>query len=813
MEIEGVVFCIFRIMNNLFLKVYDWVHAHRRTGCALLTLVLVVCICLVCRLQFKEEITDFLPVDDQYKQSMKIYQEVASANKVVLLFESELGRDTIIQAVEQFGETLQKVDSIGWIASFEPQIDYSQIMDVTEFVYGHLPYLLDEEDYARVDSLWQTSDFFDERLHWIQQQLTSMSGSFMLPMLQHDPMGLGNRVAAHLKDFQPEMDYMQDNGYLFTPDGQCCIVTIDSPFGSSESQMNGRLIEMLESVAKELPDGIQMRLTGGPVIAAGNAACIQRDTIIAISVSVILILVLILWGFRSLRSLWYIAISTGFGFLIAVAGVSLLGQQMSLIVIGIASIIIGIAVNYPLHFVCHNQEVGDGRKVLSDLVQPLLVGNVTTVAAFLTLVPLEAVAIRQLGLFSALMLVGTILFVLFVLPHLKAVKGVALGSDHTGRPLKGERLITNPVFIILLIVLTLFLGWLSLDTTFDSDISHLNYMTDVQRADMQRLEKMQGQQEGIVVYLPVDQSRMEAYRPVLDSLWKAGLLIDEKNPSYLFPSAAKQEHRLQLWKDFWEKHDYFEFLSQSRTAGFSEEAFEPFLLMIEQENPVLGYGDFDVLTNTILTGYVSPEALVTRLTVADVESAEKVEASLPESFDMKSLNGKIANTLTDNFNYIGFACALIVFIFLWLSFGRIELALLAFTPMAVGWLWILGLMQLFGIQFNIVNIILASFIFGQGDDYTIFITEGLISDYKRGGGHRKLIGYQRSILMSALIMLVGIGSLILARHPAMHSLAEVTIVGMTVVVLMAWILPPMLFHWLIRFDKPLQKYLDERKDI
>ena len=32
-----------------------------------------------------------------------------------------------------------------------------------------------------------------------------------------------------------------------------------------------------------------------------------------------------------------------------------------------------------------------------------------------------------------------------------------------------------------------------------------------------------------------------------------------------------------------------------------------------------------------------------------------------------------------DFNYIGFACGLIVFLFLWLSFGNLELALLSFV--------------------------------------------------------------------------------------------------------------------------------------
>lgn len=801
----------------MFLRIYDWIACHRRIGAALLMLVLGLGVALSLRIGFKEEITDFLPVDEHYRRSMQVYQEVASANKVVLQFRSELGSDSIIAAVDRFGQLLPQYDTAGWIARYEPQMDYDQVLEVMEFVYAHLPYLLDESDYQHLDSLWQQPDFFQQRFSWIRGQLSSLTGTFMMPVMQYDPLGIGNRLSGHLRDFQPQADYVQHNGYLFTPDGKCCLVTLDSPFGSSESNMNGRLADMLNGVAEaSLPQGVTMRLTGAPIIAVGNARQIKTDTLLALSISVLLILGLLFWSFRSLRSLLYIALSTSFGFLVALAGVALLGQHLSFIVIGIASVIIGIAVNYPLHFVCHSQEVGDGRKVLADLVQPLLVGNVTTVAAFLTLVPLQAVAIRQLGMFSALMLVGTILFVLIVMPHISVRgSGVSAGSETAAghATFRGERLVTSPLCLAVIVVLTMVLGWFSLQTTFDSDFSHLNYMTSEQRADMQQLQAMQGQQPGVVVYLPAPAERMEEMRPVLDSLLASGAVLDEKNASYFMPSQSLQQHHLQLWQQFWRTHDYHRFFSESRLAGFSEEAFEPFQLLIEEEHPLLSYSDFAPLTSSILTGYVSPDALVARLTVPNEATALQVESVLPGSFDLTTLNSRIANTLTLDFNYIGMACACIVFLFLWFSFGRIELALLAFTPMVVGWLWILGLMQLLGIQFNIVNIILATFIFGQGDDYTIFITEGLIRDYKRGSGRHTLVGYQRSILLSAAIMLAGIGSLIVARHPAMHSLAEVTIIGMTVVVLMAWILPPMLFHWLIRFDKSLQKYLDETKDL
>ena len=84
------------------------------------------------------------------------------------------------------------------------------------------------------------------------------------------------------------------------------------------------------------------------------------------------------------------------------------------------------------------------------------------------------------------------------------------------------------------------------------------------------------------------------------------------------------------------------------------------------------------------------------------------------------------------------------------------------------------------------------------------MTEGCISEYI----HEKpiLAPYKRSIILSALIMFIGIGTLIFAKHPALHSLAEVTIIGMFSVVLMAYLIPPLLFRWMMkRFPQRFEK--------
>jgi 1-acyl-sn-glycerol-3-phosphate acyltransferase len=46
-------------------------------------------------------------------------------------------------------------------------------------------------------------------------------------------------------------------------------------------------------------------------------------------------------------------------------------------------------------------------------------------------------------------------------------------------------------------------------------------------------------------------------------------------------------------------------------------------------------------------------------------------------------------------------------------------------------------------------------------------------------------------------MFIGIGALIFAKHPALHSLAQITIIGMFSVVMMAYLFPPLIFKWLV----------------
>jgi 1-acyl-sn-glycerol-3-phosphate acyltransferase len=588
----------------------------------------------------------------------------------------------------------------------------------------------------------------------------------------------------------------------------------------SETKQNARLLELIDRAIRQteaLHPGLRITCFGAPAIAVTNAKQIKKDSVLAIALSLVLILALLIYFFRNARNIALIFFSVLFGWLFALALLSLFADSISIIAVGISSVFIGIAINYPLHLIDHVGQQTRVKQALKEIIPPLLIGNITTVGAFLSLVFIPSNAMRDMGWFGSLLLVGTMLFVLIYLPHwVKA------------RPLDGRR---NLPFARLamfsperkkwilwpVLLLSLCFLYFSQYTTFESDMHSINYMTDQQRDDMaDMLQSVEHSEHALVWFISEGTSLNDAlaayerHTPLLDSLQQAGDITRISGIGVFMASQEEQQRRIRLWDDFWDSRR--ETLCRriediATEQGFKPGSFHPFTQLLhttfEPHDPAYFAPIAELLAdNYLINDSVTNRTMVVNLLYCEQEKAAGLEATLrsaavgAHSFDTRNIAQRMVDALSGNFNYVLYVCACIVFLFLTLSFGRLELSLLAFLPLALSWVWILGIMQLGDMRFNIVNIILATFIFGQGDDYTIFITEGLMYEYTYR--RKMLASYKNSIILSALIMFVGIGTLIFAQHPALKSLAQVTIVGMLSVVLMACILPPLLFRWLTK---------------
>ena len=788
----------------------------------LMVLLALMALCLL-RLDFVEDISRFLPQEGHDNRQNYAYQNIGAANKIMInvyATQSEPDQEKIMDAVDRMAARLESPDVAEHTTDVFYQVNEEKVFELTNFVQANMPYYLDSADYARIDSLL-TPQRIAQALAVDKQVLLSPAGGVAKKIIVNDPLGFVSPKLQQLGGGNPMGDsYEIIDGYVFNKEGTEAIMAVTSKYPVSETSGNKKLVQQIDKIAHEVEEEfggtVKVDYIGAAVISVENADRIKTDSIISTILALVLILALLMYFFRDTRALIIIVFSITFGALFGLAFLALFKGTVSVIAIGVGSIIVGIAVNYPLHFLAHYQQGYSKEQTIKDIIEPLVTGNLTTVGAFLSLVFISSDAMKDLGLFAALLLVGTILFVLVFLPHLFR-KTLFHKQDRSATRLvfgkvADRRFEQNKIFVLAIVLITIPLYYFSRQTAFESDMSKINYMTPDQRV---KLNKLIAQTESGVpsVYCVAEGKDMEealrgyeAAIPVIESMAADSTVVKVSGIGGFVPSQQMQKQRVEQWETFWStrRDDLVRNVEVEATKlGYSKGALQPFFDIIGKSHETHEYTYFEPIINSFASNYLcsNPDRCMV-YTLMESNDREAVAQRLGNvddavfTMDNTSIVDKMVDALSDDFDYVLYICGFIVFLFLTISFGRLELSLLSFLPLAVGWIWILGIMNIFDIRFNIINIILATFIFGQGDDYTIFVTEGMMYEYTYR--RKMLASYKNSVLLSATIMFIGIGSLIIAKHPAMHSLAEVTIIGMFCVVLMAYILPPLIYRWLTK---------------
>jgi uncharacterized protein len=130
----------------------------------------------------------------------------------------------------------------------------------------------------------------------------------------------------------------------------------------------------------------------------------------------------------------------------------------------------------------------------------------------------------------------------------------------------------------------------------------------------------------------------------------------------------------------------------------------------------------------------------------------------------------LKNSYQEAAGYSLIAIAILVFV----HFRSLACVLLALLPVAIGSLWMLGIMGLFEIPFNPANIMTLSLVIGVGVTNGIHILNRFAEE-KKPGILAKSTG--KAVLVSALTTMAGFGSLILGKHRGISSLGLIMAVG------------------------------------
>ncbi len=812
-------------MERLFLAIHRFLMKRRVSFFIILFTITVLMTWIASSINLNEDVSDFMPDNNEAERINFVNNNIALSEKIIISISYS---DTSLYASDGdlFNRADQLVDSIRskggeHIDDIFYKVDDEKTFNVGSFIMRNMPYYLDVSDYQHIDTAI-TSERILSALNNDRKILVSPAGYAIKKMLTYDPLHLSGKALNRLTAFQVDKVYNIESGYILSKDRKSLFIFVSSVHPVSETAKNKELVNALQEsyrdVAEESSNTIRISSFGAIDVGVTNATQIRKDSYLSIMISVCLIIILLGLYFRKPAPLFLIIFPVIFGGVFSIALLCLFKGAISSIAIGAGSAIFGIALNYSLHFFVHLKEHGGTESTIRDLSSPMVTGSITTVGAFLSLMILSSDAMHDFGLFAALTLLGSLLFVLIALPLFPGLNKISEHGGKTNRNTIWERLSEyrpeNKKYMVLVtVILTLILLYFSGSVKFESDLSKINYMTRDQRESFNELSEFTTLTrettylitEGKDIYTAL--RNYERNELIIDSLVNAGTIKGYLGVGSGLLSDSLQKIKAARWNSYWseKKQPVRQLIKKyGHEAGFSDNSFNPFTELIDSTITIQPFDHFSIIAESMFRDLLiikDGRSMVITMLYTDPSvsfNPDIITSRYPDTFvyDRKNIADSLVSSLINDFNKVLWICGLIVIIFLTISFGRIELSLIAFVPMAVSWIWILGIMSIFNISFNVVNVILATFIFGLGDDYSIFITEGLMKDYS----HRTamLKSYKSAVLLSAMTMFIGIGTLVFARHPAMKSLAIVTIIGMTSVVIISFITAPYLFNSLIK---------------
>lgn len=810
-------------MKKFLLGTYDFFHLRKGLFYTITIGITLLLAALASRVHIEEDISRMMPNGEQMKQVNNIFRHSHFYDRIIIKIK---GSDTtqpeqLIALADTLESRLQGKYS-HYISDFKVRVSDETAFDIYNTVHNNLPVYLDAADYARIDSLIAPKQV-SETLQSDYNTLTSASGLILKRIIADDPVGITTLALRKLQSLQVDDKFELYDGYIVSKDHHGLYMFITPTHSSGETKENAALLDGLDEVIGSLKaqeSGAEVLYYGGIPVAVGNARQLKKDTILTLSITVVAIVLFIGFFFRRKRVPFIMLLPVVFGGLFSIAIIAVTKGSISSIALGAGSIVLGIAINYSLHFFSHYKHCGSIKETLSDLLAPMTIGSFTTVGSFFSLTLLQSQILNDFGLFAGWSLVGATIFTLFFLPHftpLQQEHSAEVAHESWLEKMLSYKLKYKGAVFALILVLTVFFYHYAQRVTFQSDMNQFNFMDAKTQKAEKEIDWMQNDTSKTVFIASTGSNAEDMFQnneellKQLDEAEQKGWVKKYSSISKFMPSGKLQREKLERWNAYWTTDKKQKLLAllqtEGKKVGFSATAFNRFESLLNKDYTVATQEDFEAIRSSFGSEYlITGGGMNTVVNAVTVDKAHRkaLYAMLGTSkttviLDKQVITNSLIDVIYHDFNSVLLYTSLLVFFALLLSYGRLELTIITFLPMLITWIWILGIMALLGLQFNIINIIISTFIFGLGDDFSIFITDGLMRKFR--DGKEVLASHKVSILLSAITITIGLGALIFAQHLALRSIALISIIGIFCVLFIGQTVQPFLYNFFIQSRK------------
>jgi predicted exporter len=503
-----------------------------------------------------------------------------------------------------------------------------------------------------------------------------------------------------------------------------------------------------------------------------------------------------------------------FGTSIAFFAYSVVHEKISILTLGFGSAIVSITVDHGIAYLMFldRPALTRGRDAAREVFAVSLFAAATTIGAFLALHLSGFKILAQTGLFAALGILFSFLFVHTLFPLLCPFTPPAPANRRSEAFLRFITAIATRggkwkvcAAAILAVFLLLFAR-----PKFETDIRAMNTVSNETQAAEQLVRKVWGNLFDKVFLLlegrELDQLRLDGDRLVgmLEEDIRSGILNRAFASGMIFPGEARKAQNFFAWKRFWNpgrKEKLEKNLKEiGRSLGFSDNAFRPFLDMIHRTDPpdVKIPGPlFELLgiTNS-RDGSIWMEFVTA--SPGDHYEAERFfsrysSTNTARVFDPVLFGERLGVFLARTFVRMAIIVSICTVFLLLVFFFDLTLALVSCVPILFAFGCTLGTLRLMGSPLGIPELMLSIVVMGMGIDYSVFFVRSYQRYYPSRPALLNLV--QGTVFLAASSTLIGFATLYFAQHRLLKQAGLSSFLGIFYCLLGVFaLLPPILAH-------------------
>jgi 1-acyl-sn-glycerol-3-phosphate acyltransferase len=804
-------------MHRFFIFLYYLISKNKLLSAILALGIAVICGVFASKINFEEDINQIIPKNEKSDLTAKVLKQLNFSDKIIVIIENKSNEDSF-QLSETADNFLQKMEPLKkYIGSVQGKVNDSEISETFDFVNQNLPLFLDENDYREIERKLQ-KDSISKQVENNYVSLVSPTSLVTKEFIKKDPLGITYLGIKKLNALNISKDFKLEDNYIVTKDGKNLLLFIDPKNESNNTKSNEAFINQLnqikDSINKQFKGKTELSYFGSPIIAVANAQQIKKDIQNTVMISMAVLLVLLIYYFRNFFTPIIVFLPTVFSVLLALLILYFIKDRISAISLSVGAILIGITIDYALHILTHYKHNNNIEELYKEITQPIILSSATTAVSFLCLVFVRSEALKDLGLFAAITVIFSSVTALIIVPQLykpKQEKGKHSINfiDRIGSyPYEKNK----PLIIgCSIIIIACLFGFRHVG--FNEDIGDLNYIPKDLKISEAKLQKLSDITSKSIYTISYGDSEEEALARnsrlsnFLEKEKQQGKILSYNSLGNIVLSEKDQKQRIEIWNKFWDgnkkERTVSELVNSGNQFGFNSNAFDNFNEILNKSYTTLSLKDYEKVKALQISEFLSNENgfyTVSNVVKVDekkrdtfIKDVEKNHDAL--AIDRQQMNENFLGLLKRDFstliNYSLLAIILTIIVF----FRNFELTVLTMFPIVLTGIVTAGILYFLGLELNIFSTVVCTLVFGVGDDFSIFLTQAMQKEHTTG--KNELPTYRTSIILAVFTTILSIGSLIFAKHPALHSLALVALIGMFSVIIITSTLYPFWFRLLI----------------